>query len=46
MLVFRIYQPKGKFLDIVQVLVQVAWIMAWWEGKKLDQNLALNSGLL
>lgn len=32
--------------SVSQALAQVAWIMAWWEGKKLEQNLALNNGLL
>lgn len=30
---------------VSQALAQAAWIMAWWEGKKLEQNPALNSGL-
>lgn len=48
-LYLRILKPKrvndSGVLFVLQALAQVAWIMAWWEGKMPEQNLALSSGL-
>jgi len=44
--IFKVKRASDNgLLFVSQALAQVAWIMALWEGKRLEQNPALSSGL-